>query len=291
MNQPMINAIRNVSQAKLFPDNTPYIGISVRQAIDIASHYGMIGRHVEITALENSIIPERYVRNMRLFSIIDQITLLKSKVSVIGLGGLGGFLSEMLARIGVGILNLIDGDCFEDHNLNRQRFSREDRIGLSKAGSAAQTIHAINSSIEIHAAALFMDENNADVIKKSDVIADCLDSLKTRFILEKTAKAANIPLVSAAIAGESGHITTIFPEDTGLKLIYGDPEHLGNQGAEASSGCLAYAVNLLASLECSEIVKILLNRGTLLRNRLLIADLKDNTIEIIQSEPCPDQHG
>ena len=282
MNQAIIHEIGSSSQASVFPDQTPYIGISVRQVSDIAARYGVIGRHIEIAALENNIIPERYVRNMKLFSINDQIALLKSRVSVIGLGGLGGAVSEMLARIGVGILNLIDGDCFEDHNLNRQRFSREDRIGLSKAKSAAQSLQAINSSIEIRGTDMFLNDNNADAIEKSDVIADCLDSLKTRFILETAAKAAKIPLVSAAIAGESGHVTTIFPEDAGLKLIYGEPEELDNKGAEASLGCLPYIVNLMASLECSEIVKIILHRGTLLRNKLLIADLKDNTIDIVQ---------
>jgi len=288
MNQAILNDIRSSSQKSIFPDNTPYIGISVRQVSDIAARYGIIGRHIEIAALENNIIPERYVRNMKLFSIKDQIALLKSTVSVIGVGGLGGLLSDMLARIGVGSLNLMDGDCFEDHNLNRQRFSREDRIGLSKAESAAQSLHAINSSIEIRVIDLFLDNHNAEMIEKSDVAADCLDSLKTRFMLETVTKAAKIPLVSAAIAGESGHVTTIFPEDPGLRLIYGEPEYLDNKGVEASLGCLSYAVNLLASLECSEIVKILLHRGTLLRNKLMLADLKDNTIEIVALHPAPD---
>ena len=89
-------------------------------------------------------------------------------------------------------------------------------------------------------------------------------------------------MVSAAVAGGSGHLTVIFPEDPGLKLIYGDSVDPSMKGAEASLGCLPHAVTLLSSLECSEVVKILLKKGTLPRNRLLVVDLMDNSFETLQ---------
>ena len=89
-------------------------------------------------------------------------------------------------------------------------------------------------------------------------------------------------MVSAAVAGSAGHITTIFPEDPGLKLIYGDQVDPSIKGAEASFGCLPQAVTLLSSLECSEVLKILLKEGAVSRNKLIVVDLLDNTFDVLQ---------
>jgi molybdopterin/thiamine biosynthesis adenylyltransferase len=90
-------------------------------------------------------------------------------------------------------------------------------------------------------------------------------------------------MVSAAIAGMSGHITTIYPEDKGLESIYGPPEQLDfSKGAETHLGCLAPAVNLVATLECAEAVKVLLNKMGTLKNSLLSVDLTDYTFETFQ---------
>ena len=126
------------------------------------------------------------------------------------------------------------------------------------------------------------EENAAGIIGGSDAVIDCLDSLTARFILEKASKKSGRRLVSAAVAGSYGHITTIFPEDPGLKLIYGDPENAPNKGAETSLGALSYCVSLVASLEASEAIKIILRNGSLLRNRLLVIDLAENTFETMQ---------
>jgi len=125
------------------------------------------------------------------------------------------------------------------------------------------------------------------MIGGSDVVADCLDNLKARFILENAAKKCGVPLVSAAVAGDTGHITTVFPEDTGLSSVYGDHAVYKEKGAEASLGCLSHTVSFMASLECSEIIKILLKNGHVLQNRLLIADLKDNIFEIFDLGHLP----
>jgi molybdopterin/thiamine biosynthesis adenylyltransferase len=89
-------------------------------------------------------------------------------------------------------------------------------------------------------------------------------------------------MVSAAVGGSTGHITTIFPEDPGLKLIYGDQVDPSLQGAEASLGCLSQAVTLISSLECSEVLKILLKKGAVLRNKLMVVDLQDNIFDVLQ---------
>jgi molybdopterin/thiamine biosynthesis adenylyltransferase len=279
----IVDAVLKHSTARQFPDETPYTGLSIAKTLKIAASLGVTGREIELAALENEIIPERYARNMKTFTPQDQAALLQSRVSVIGLGGFGGTVTEILARIGIGTLNLVDGDSFEDSNLNRQLLSRCDLLTTPKVKAAVERIQAINPSIAVvHHLNFLNAKNSSQILQSSDVAVDCLDNLKTRFILEDACKKKGFPLVSAAVAGTAGHVTTIFPEDQGLSLIYGPPQNLPIKGAEASLGTLPYTVTLLAALECAEVVKVILNNGSLLRNKLLLVDLAEGTFDTMR---------
>ena len=277
------HAIQQCATVKTFPDSESYNSLSVADVTRLSHQFKVSGKEIELAALEAAIVPERYARNMKAYTIEDQAALLRSTVSVVGLGGLGGGVIEILARSGVGTLNLVDGDTFEDSNLNRQFLSRQLLLATSKADAAIQRVREINSSIEVHHFHEFLsEESGTKLIDGSDVVVDCLDSLYTRQILEQLAKSLHIPMVSAAVAGSAGHITTIFPEDPGLKLIYGDQVDPSLKGAEASLGCLPQAVTLLSSLECSEVLKILLKAGSVSRNKLIVVDLLDNTFDVLE---------
>ncbi len=283
MNPEIINIIKTRATRAQFPDGVFYTRLSAQQIKQIAQSLKHSNRDLEIAALSEDIIPERYVRNMRMLSTVEQHKLLKAHVSVIGLGGLGGTAVEILARMGVGTLTLIDGDVFEDHNLNRQLLATEETLGVSKAEIACSRVNAINSSVTVHRHDRYLDELNADALMQTcDVAVDCLDNIPARFILEKAAKQLNIPLVAAAVAGITGHVTTIFPQDAGLKLIYGDYKNIPPKGAETTLGCLAHAVMVIASFECSEVMKIILQTGSLLRNKLMLVDLTDYTVECVE---------
>ena len=167
--------------------------------------FNVSGKEVELAALAADIVPERYVRNMKSYTIEDQAVLLKSTVAVVGLGGLGGGVTEILARSGVGTLKLIDGDSFEDSNLNRQFLSSQTLLTTPKAEAAVQRVKEINSSIEVyHFHEFLSEESGARLLDESDVVVDCLDSVYIRQILEKTAKFLQIPMVSAAVGGSAG---------------------------------------------------------------------------------------
>jgi molybdopterin/thiamine biosynthesis adenylyltransferase len=271
-----------LAQAAAFPDQTPYLRLSVRRIQELAQRAGVTGREIELAALENGFVPERYARNLRTFSPADQAALLRSRVGVVGLGGLGGTVVEILARMGVGRLTLIDGDRFEDSNLNRQLLSSPANLGLPKADAAARRIGQINPSVEATVHACFLTAGNAaELLAGCRVVVDCLDNLRTRFEVEDACRRLGSPMVSAAVAGASGHITAIFPEDRGLRLIYGEPEGLPLKGAETVLGTVPYSVAFLAALECAEVAKILLGRGGLLRDKLLVADLTAGVIEVM----------
>ncbi|MCD4677824.1 MAG: HesA/MoeB/ThiF family protein [Desulfobacula sp.] len=232
--------------------------------------------------METSKFAERYDRNFNTLSPGEQKTLGVSKVAVIGLGGLGGSVCEMMARIGVGHLTLIDGDIFEASNLNRQLLSQEHLIGIPKAKAAKKRVNAVNSEVIVKHLVEYIDESNMfERIKDADVVMDCLDSIDTRFKLQDAAKKASIPIVSGAIAGVTGQVTSIFPGDKGYGLIYGEKSRKQSKGVETRTGNMAYCALFVAALQSSECVKILLDRGEILRNKLLIAELWTNTFEVV----------
>jgi molybdopterin/thiamine biosynthesis adenylyltransferase len=277
-----IDDMTRLATHRQFPDQTPYRSISVEHVQRLAAESGASGREVEIAALENGIVPERYARNMRTFSLKDQAALLRARVGVVGLGGLGGTVVEVLARMGVGHLRLVDGDRFEDSNLNRQVLSTIEGFGQLKSEAARARVARINPSVDVAALSEFVTAENAEVVLAGcDVVVDCLDNLRTRFVVEDACRRIGCPLVSAAVAGASGHVTTIFPEDTGLRLIYGEPGQLPLKGAETALGTLPHAVVFLATLECAEVVKVILKKGSLLRHKLLVADLMDGIVEVM----------
>jgi len=276
------NDLEELSEARTFPDKTPYRSLSVQHVLELSRRSGLSSREAEIAALENDVVPERYARNMRTFSLADQATLLKAHAGVVGLGGLGGTVTEILARMGVGRLTLIDGDRFEDSNLNRQLLSSIALLGHPKSEAARQRVDQINPSVHCSGPAEFLSPENADDwLASCDVVVDCLDNLPARFMVEDACRRLRRPMVSAAVAGASGHVTTIFPGDRGLRLVYGEPQDLPPKGAETSLGTVPFSVTFLAALECAEVAKILLGKGSPLRGKLLLADLMDGMVEVI----------
>lgn len=221
----------------------------------------------------------RYNRNIPALSSEENQLIRNSKVCVVGCGGLGGYAIEMLARLGSGTITVIDGDVFEESNLNRQILCNESNIGENKALAAKKRVELINSGISCNPVAGFLNESNAEeLVDGHDVVIDALDSIPARFILQKACREKSIPLVHGAVEGWYGQVCTIFPEDGTLKLIYGNMEEVF-QNEKAST--LSFAPATVSARQVSEAVKIIINRGRLLRHRLLVIDtLLQSTEEI-----------
>ena len=259
-----------------------YYNISLKQIKKIAHKFQTKPREIEISALQNNIIPERYQRNLGVISPSEQAKLLQSKVAIIGAGGLGGIVLELLTRMGIGELIIADKDIIGESNLNRQILSTENNLGHSKTEFAVKRVKEINSSIEIVGHSVFINSDNIKkIIEGAEVVVDALDNLPSRFVLQKACRDLKIPLVHGAIAGFNGQLTTIFPEDKGLELIYGSDRDLPEHGSEITLGAPTTTPALIASLEAQEVVKILLKRGKLFRNKLLYLDIEDGTVEIL----------
>ena len=280
--ETILSGLEKIKEEAINSSGKKYYSISLKKIKEIARKFQTKSREIEISALQNNIIPKRYQRNLGVVSPSEQVKLLQSKVAIIGAGGLGGTVLELLARMGIGELIIADKDIMGNSNLNRQILSTETNLGQRKAEVAVKRAKEINSSIEIVGHSVFINSDNVKkIIEGAEVVVDALDNLPSRFVLQKACRDLKIPLVHGAIAGFNGQLTTIFPEDKGLELIYGSDRDLPEHGSEAELGAPTITPALIASLEAQEVVKILLKRGKLFRNKLLYLDIEDGTIEIL----------
>jgi molybdopterin/thiamine biosynthesis adenylyltransferase len=224
----------------------------------------------------------RYDRN-GIFTAEDMIRIKGSKVCVIGCGGLGGYIVEMLARAGIGEITAIDGDVFDDSNMNRQILSRVDNVGRSKVHQAKERIDLVNPDVIFHPIHTFLDESNAEsLVGGADVVVDALDQIPARFILQDACEKLGIPMVYGAIAGWYGQIATIMPMDRTLDHIYSDYKKKGMiRGVETGIGNPSFTPALVASIQVSECLKIITGNGEVLRNKMLYVDLLDNEMMVV----------
>lgn len=232
-------------------------------------------------AFTEGIWPYRYIRNHGTLSLKEQARLADTRVAVIGCGGLGGTVLHLLARMGIGILTLVDHDVFDESNLNRQLVSRNSNIGQSKAMAAKSLVAEINPGVMCKAHATRLTAENAEtLLADQQVVVDALDNVGDRLIMAQVCRRMGIPLVHGAIAGLGGQAMTIFPDDTGLDLLYGAPPETDDpRRPEAVLGVPALMPSLIATLQAAEVIKIVLKRGQLFRNRLLHIDLESAGFE------------
>ncbi|MBN2791931.1 MAG: HesA/MoeB/ThiF family protein [Desulfuromonadales bacterium] len=237
-----------------------------------AVQFGLSLAEVELAILQLSLLPARYQRNQQMLSTTQQLQLFCSRVAVIGAGGLGGYILEQLARLGVGQIVAIDDDVFAEHNLNRQLFSTPGNLGRTKVEVAAERISEINPAVSLTPVKqLFRADNGIDLLQGADCVVDAVDNVTARLDMAKVCQRLNIPLVHAAIAGWFGHVTTVLPGDDSLATIY--KHWQGGQGIEQQLGNPSFTPVVAAGLQVCEVCKLLLAQGEVLRNRQLCFDL------------------
>jgi len=221
---------------------------------------------------------KRYLKNMNLMSESD-IDVIKTKtIAVVGCGGLGGFNIELLARLGIGNLILIDGDKFDETNLNRQLISTNHNIGKSKSFEAKKRVELINDLVMVTAYEKELTEDNANaLLAKADLVIDAVDNIKTKLLIQDCCEVLEIPFVHSAIGGWYLQVISIFPKDRTLDKIYKDTE---TKGVEEELGNPSFTPSLAASIQVSEALKILLSKGEVLKNKQIYIDLKNNIFDL-----------
>ena len=216
---------------------------------------------------------ERYIRNLGALTEKECALLRTKTVFVAGCGGLGGYLVEMLLRLGVGTIRAADGDAFEASNLNRQLLSSPQALGMPKAEAAAARAALVNPDIRFVPIPEFVtEENAAQLIRGCDAVLDALDNIQARRILARACAEEGIPMIHGAICGWSAQAAVILPGDDLFDRIY--PE-----GARLSSKTsLSFTPPFCAALQVALCTRLLTGRP-LESGRLYMADLLDMEME------------
>ncbi len=139
---------------------------------------------------------------------MDGVDKLKAAhVILFGLGGVGGYVAEALARAGVGRLTLVDGDTIADSNRNRQILALVDTVGSSKAQAACRRVLAINPACDVRAVEMFYLPENADQLPfdGADYVVDAVDTVSAKLEIIARARAAGVPVISCMGTGNKLH--------------------------------------------------------------------------------------
>lgn len=231
---------------------------------------------------------ERYERQIMLFAAEGQEKLKKAQVFIAGAGGLGSSVSQYLTAAGVGKIKIVDHDTVRLNNLNRQILYRDEDLGKKKSIIAKKRLARLNPYVEVEEISESLDEKSIqEFVRDSDIIVDATDNYPTRYLLNRSALALNIPMIHGAVHGLSGQITTIIPGKTAcLRCLF--PEA---PSVSATFPIVGVACGIIGCLQAAEVMKYILGIGKLLENRLLHIDVLNSSfdeVEVSKNPRCAD---
>jgi len=243
----------------------------------------------------NDSLNERYSRQI-LFEPLGrdgQQRLLASSAVLIGCGAIGAATANLLARAGVGRIRVVDRDFVEPSNLQRQTlFDESDaRDALPKAVAAECKLKAINSEIAIEGVVADVNPGNIEeLLSGFDLILDGTDNFETRFLINDFAINANQPWIYAAAVASYGLTMTVQPTETAcLACLLNSPDAVSGMEETCDTiGVLGSIVNLIASLQVAEAIKILTGRKQALHHRLISCDVWTGHFQSIGVPRSPD---
>ena len=223
---------------------------------------------------------ERYNRQIILpdFGEEAQTKLKTAKVLVVGIGGLGSVASLYLTAAGFGTVGIMDDDTVAVHNLQRQILYREDEVGQSKAQRAEETLHRLNSNVNLvtynHR---LTPENAAEIISNYDLVLDCTDNYAARYLINDTCVKLGKPFIYGTIGDTKGQLALFnyLQPAANYRTLYPNQAALEAQG-NRNKGVMGVLPAVIASLQVNEAVKIVTGVGSPLKDTLFMIDLLTN---------------
>jgi adenylyltransferase/sulfurtransferase len=217
----------------------------------------------------------RYSRHFPVIGLDGQETLKAARVLCIGAGGLGCPVLQYLAAAGVGTLGVVDGDAVELSNLQRQVLFRESDVGQNKAETIVSHLQALNSQIEFNSYPRFLDREAACALfPEFDLIIDATDNYKARFLINEVSRDLKKPLVSASIYQFDAQVSVFnYQDGPCYQCLYPEPPPAELTPNCAVGGVLGVLPGVIGTLQATEVIKVLLNKGTVLSGTLLSLDL------------------
>ncbi len=235
----------------------------------------------------------RYSRHLLIPEVGEagQAKLLKSKVLLIGAGGLGSPTALYLAAAGVGRLGIIDDDVVDESNLQRQILHTTDRIGMPKTESAKKTIQALNPDVAVDEHRLRLQRDNAlELFSKYDVIVDGSDNFGTRYLVNDACVILGKPNVHGSIFRFDGQATTFVPGGGRpcYRCLFPEPPPPELAPSCQEAGVLGVLPGIIGLVQAVEAVKLLLGKGEPLVGRLLLYDALDQKFREVKYARDPD---
>jgi sulfur-carrier protein adenylyltransferase/sulfurtransferase len=204
-----------------------------------------------------------------------QAVLARSRVLVVGAGGLGSPVLQYLAGAGVGCLGVVDADALEASNLHRQPIFALADVGKSKAELASAAVQRINPTVQVELHAERLDADNAlALIRRYDLVVDCSDNFRTKYLINDAAVIAHRPAVFASVYQYEGQLQVYKPEarHACLRCLWPDAVADGVVGNCAEAGVLGPVPGTFGSLQALLTVKLLLGLSGQLAGELLLLD-------------------
>ncbi len=236
---------------------------------------------------------ERYSRHLIMPQVgsVGQRQIIEAKVLMIGAGGLGSPVALYLALAGVGTVGIVDFDVVDRSNLQRQILHQTDDIGKPKVQSAKETLLAHNPNIDVitHEAPI-TSENAFEIISQYDIVVNGADNFATRYLVNDACYLLKKPLVDGSILMFDGQATTYIPGKGCYRCLYPAPPPPGLVPSCAEAGVLGAMCATIGSIQATEVLKLVLNIGEPLVNRLLLYDalsLEFRIVKVRRDPECP----
>ncbi len=224
-----------------------------------------------------------------------QQKLTRSKVAVVGAGGLGTISSLFLALAGVGHIRLIDQDTIEIQNLHRQILYDIDDLHYPKTEIAAKRLEKLNPLVTVEAVPENVNASNVEqLLEGVDCVVDGLDNMVTRYLVNRACVKSKIPYVFGAAIGVEGNLSVFAPPETGcLECLM---PNISDQDLLTCTtrGVIGATPGVIGALQAMETIKLLAGIGTTLKGKLMVCDFSDmdfTSIDISKNTRCPVCHG
>ena len=223
----------------------------------LAKELGLPEREAMCALLDAGFWPERFRRSRSVLSAEGLKRLLRARVFIAGCGGLGGHAAALLARSGVGAFVLCDPDVFDESNLNRQMFCTEGTLGRSKAEVCRESLLDLASYLDVQAHAVAVDaENLTGLMAGCTAVADGLDSVPKKVMLEEAAANAGLPFVHGSVNREEGFAFIEAAGGRRLAAMWPDAKE-GDEAFSASPDTVVSSAAGVACLMASLLVRAL----------------------------------
>ena len=236
---------------------------------------------------------ERYSRHLIMPQVgsVGQRAIIEAKVLIIGAGGLGSPVALYLALAGVGTVGIIDFDIVDRSNLQRQILHQTADIGKRKVVSARETLNAHNPNVDVITHESPIDSSNAfEIISQYDIVVNGADNFATRYLVNDACYLLKKPLVDGSILMFDGQATTYIPGKGCYRCLYPSPPPPGLVPSCAEAGVLGAMCATIGSIQATEVLKLILQIGEPLVNRLLLYDalsLETRIVKVRRDPECP----